>query len=177
MISPNPNIRKLNLSHKDLTEIPDEVYLLKQLRVLDLSYNNLTAIPEDIFKLPHLRTLVVSHNHISSLPFALGKSSILDLIADYNNVDFILPITLIGLRKLIISHNRLNIGLIRTPLPSMHHLDIRHNPAIQFADRPHTLPNILRYYHDPTPTGTLMPDGMQYYHPVAGIPPESHLMM
>lgn len=164
MISPNPNIRKLNLSHKDLTEIPDEVYRLKQLRVLDLSYNNLTAIPEDIFKLPHLRTLVVSHNHISSLPFALGKSSILDLIADYNNIDFILPISLIGLRKLIISHNRLNIGLIRTPLPSMHHLDIRHNPAIQFADRPHTLPNILRYYHDPAPTGTLMPDGMQYYH-------------
>ena len=164
MISPNSNIRKLNLSHKDLTEIPDEVYRLKQLCVLDLSYNNLTAIPEDIFKLPHLRTLVVSHNHISSLPFALGKSSILDLIADYNNIDFILPISLIGLRKLIISHNRLNIGLIRTPLPSMHHLDIRHNPAIQFADRPHTLPNILRYYHDPAPTGTLMPDGMQYYH-------------
>lgn len=163
MISPNPNIRKLNLSHKDLTEIPDEVYRLKQLRVLDLSYNNLTVIPEAIFKLPHLRTLVVSHNHISSLPYALGKSSILDLIADYNNIDFLLPITLIGLRKLIISHNRLNIGLIRTPLPSMHHLDIRHNPAIQFADRSITLPNVSRYYHDPMPGGILMPAGMQYY--------------
>ena len=163
MISPNPNIRKLNLSHKDLTEIPDEVYRLKQLRVLDLSYNNLTAIPEDIFKLPHLRTLVVSHNHISSLPFSLGKSSIQDLIVDYNNIDFILPITLTGLRKLIISHNCLNIGLIRTPLPSMHHLDIRHNPAIQFADRTHNLPNICRYYHDPIPGGILMPAGMQYY--------------
>lgn len=163
MISPNPNIRKLNLSHKDLAEIPDEVYRLKQLRVLDLSYNNLTAIPENIFKLPHLRTLVVSHNQISSLPFAMCTSPIQDLIADYNNIDFILPITLTGLRKLIISHNRLNIGLIRTPPPSMHHLDIRHNPAIQFADRTHNLPNISRYYHDPAPTGTLMPDGMQYY--------------
>ena len=164
MTSANPNLRKLNLSHKGLTEIPDEVYRLKQLRVLDLSYNNLTVIPEAIFKLPHLRTLVISHNYISSLPFALSTSLIQDLIADYNNIDFILPITLTGLRKLIISHNRLNIGLIRTPLPSMHHLDIRHNPAIQFADRPHTLPNIRRYYHDPAPTGTLMPDGMQYYH-------------
>lgn len=163
MISQNPNIRKLNLSHKDLTEIPDEVYRLKQLRVLDLSYNNLTVIPEAIFELPHLRTLVISHNYISSLTFALGTSPVQDLIADYNNIDFILPITLTGLRKLVISHNCLNIGLIRTPLPSMHHLDIRHNPAIQFADRPHTLPNIRRYYHDPAPTGTLMPDGMQYY--------------
>lgn len=161
MTSANQNIRELNLSHKDLTGIPDEVYRLKQLRVLDLSYNNLTVIPEAIFKLPHLRTLVISHNYISSLPFALSTSPIQDLIADYNNIDFILPITLTGLRKLIISHNRLNIGLIRTPLPSMHHL--RHNPAIQFADRPHTLPNIRRYYHDPAPTGTLMPDGMQYY--------------
>ena len=163
MTSANPNLRKLNLSHKGLTEIPDEVFRLKHLRVLDLSYNNLTVIPEDIFKLPHLRTLVVSHHHISSLPFALGKSSIQDLIADYNNIDFLLPITLIGLRKLIISHNRLNIGLIRIPLPSMHHMDIRHNPAIQFADRPHTLPNIRRYYHDPMPSGILMPAGMQYY--------------
>ena len=163
MISTSPNLRKLNLSHKDLTEIPDEVYRLKLLRVLDLSYNNLTVIPESIFKLPHLRTLVVSHNHISSLPFALGTSSIQDLIVDYNNIDFILPITLTGLRNLIISHNRLNIGLIRTPLPSMHHLDIRHNPAIQFADRPQTLPNVSRYYHDPMPDGILMPTGMQYY--------------
>ena len=163
MISTNPNIRKLNLSHQGLTEIPDEVYRLKQLRVLDLSYNNLTAIPGAIFKLHHLRTLVISHNQVSSLPFALGTSPIQDLIADYNNIDFILPITLTGLRKLIISHNRLNIGLIRTPLPSMHHLDIRHNPAIQFADRPQTLPNVSRYYHDPMPGGILMPTGMQYY--------------
>lgn len=163
MISPNPNIRKLNLSHQGLSEVPAEIAHMKHLRVLDLSYNNLTAIPENIFKLPHLRTLVVSHNQISSLPFALCTSPIQDLIADYNNIDFILPITLTGLRKLIISHNRLNIGLIRTPLPSMHHLDIRHNPAIQFADRTHNLPNISRYYHDPAPTGTLMPDGMQYY--------------
>lgn len=163
MISPNPNIRKLNLSHQGLSEVPAEIAHMKHLRVLDLSYNNLTAIPENIFKLPHLRTLVVSHNQISSLPFALCTSPIQDLIADYNNIDFILPITLTGLRKLIISHNRLNIGLIRTPLPSMHHLDIRHNPAIQFADRTHNLPNISRYYHDPMPGGILMPAGMQYY--------------
>lgn len=97
------------------------------------------------------------------LPFALGTSPIQDLIVDYNNIDFILPITLTGLRKLIISHNRLNIGIIRTPLPSMLHLDIRHNPAIQFADRTHNLPNISRYYHDPIPDGILMPTGMQCY--------------
>lgn len=163
MTSANPNLLKLNLSHHGLTEVPAEIAHMKHLRVLDLSYNDLTVIPEDIFKLPHLRTLVVSHNHISSLPFSLGTSPIRDFIADYNNIDFILPITLTGLRKLTISHNRLNIGLIRTPLPSLRHLDIRHNPAIQFADRLHTLPNIRRYYHDPAPTGTLMPDGMQYY--------------
>ena len=163
MTSANHNLRKLNLSHQGLSEVPAEIAHMKHLRVLDLSYNNLTVIPEALFKLPHLRTLVVSHNHISSLPFALGTSSIQDLIVDYNNIDFILPITLTGLRKLIISHNCLNLGLIRTPLPSMHHLDIRHNPAIQFADRLQTLPNIRRYYHDPAPTGTLMPDGMQYY--------------
>ena len=117
----------------------------------------------DRYSWSHLQTAAspyARHQYISSLPFALSTSPIQDFIADYNNIDFILPITLTGLRKLIISHNRLNIGLIRTPLPSMHHLDIRHNPAIQFADRSITLPNVSRYYHDPAPGYALMPAGM-----------------
>lgn len=156
------NLQKLDLSHQDLTEVPSSIAGLKQLRVLDLSYNNLTCIPGFLLELPHLKTLAVGHNSITFLPFSLAKSSIKDLIADYNRIDFILPSTLIGLRKLILSYNRLNIGIVRTVLPNLHHLDIRHNPSIQFAG-PDCLPNIHRYYHDTDVCGTLVPDGMQYY--------------
>lgn len=162
MISTNPNIRKLNLSHQGLTEVPAEIAGMKQLRVLDLSYNSITHIPDFVFALPHLRTLSVGHNQLRSIPFGIANSPIRELIADYNKIDFILPSTLTGLRKLIISHNRINIGLVHTILTEMTYLDIRHNPSIIIAG-PDKLPAISRYYHDTAPGNSLIPEGMQYY--------------
>ena len=60
-------LRKLDLSHKGLTEVPKDILGLKHLRVLDLSYN-LTSIPDILFTLPNLRTLGIGHNQITSLP-------------------------------------------------------------------------------------------------------------
>ena len=155
------NLRKLDLSHQGLTEVPSSIAGLKNLRVLDLSYNNLTSIPDFLLELPRLKTLAVGHNAITSLPFNLATSSVINLIADYNRIDFILPSTLTGLRVLILSYNSINVGIVRTVLPVLHHLDIRHNPSIQIAG-PDCLPGIHRYYHDTDVRGTLMPDGMQY---------------
>ena len=157
------NIRKLDLSHQELTEVPSGIAGLKQLCVLDLSYNNLTSIPDFILELPHLKTLSVGHNAITYLPLNLVTSSIKNLIADYNRIDFILPSTLIGLRKLILSHNRINIGIVRTVLPNLTYLDIRHNPSIIIAGRAKCLPNAKYYYHDSSVLCGLMPEGMQYY--------------
>ena len=158
----SPNLRKLNLSHQGLTEVPAEIAGMKQLRVLNLSYNSITHIPDFVFALPRLRTLAIGHNQIRSIPFSIANSPIRELIADYNQIDFILPSTLVGLRKLIISHNRINIGLVHTILPEMTYLDIRHNPSIIFAGR-HTMPAVRHFYGDAAPTYALMPDGMQYY--------------
>lgn len=161
----SPNLRKLDLSHKGLTDVPEEIAGMKQLRVLDLSYNNITHIPDFVFALPHLRTLAVGHNQLRFLPFTISGSSIQDLIADYNQIDFILPTTLTGLRTLNISHNRINIGLVSTSFPNLKELDIRHNPSIIIAG-PDKLPAISRYYHDAAPGNALVPVGMQYYDSV-----------
>ena len=158
----SPSLRKLNLSHQGLTEVPAEIAGMKQLRVLDLSYNNITHIPDFVMALPHLRTLAIGHNLLRSFPFSISGSPVQDLIADHNQIDFILPSTLSGLRKLIISHNRINIGLVNTTFPNLKELDIRHNPSIIIAG-PDKLPAISRYYHDAAPGNALVPDGMQYY--------------
>lgn len=158
----SPNLRKLNLSHQGLTEVPAEIAGMKQLRVLDLSYNSITHIPDFVFALPHLRTLAVGHNELRSLSFSISGSPVQDLIADHNQIDFILPSTLAGLRKLIISHNRINIGLVNTTFPNLKELDIRHNPSIIIAG-PDKLPVISRFYHGAAPGKALVPDGMQYY--------------
>lgn len=157
-----PNIRKLDLSHQGLTEVPAEIARMKHLRVLDLSYNNITHIPDFVFTLPHLRTLAVGHNQLRSLPFSISDSPIQDLIADHNQIDFILPITLTGLRTLNISNNRINIGLVNTVFPNLKELDIRHNPSIIIAG-PDKLPAVSRCYQDALPSNALVPDGMQWY--------------
>ena len=157
-----PNLRKLDLSHNAIKTIPDEIRHLKKLVVLELSYNDLSCMPESVILLPRLRTISIGHNKLNSLPFSISKSPITELIADYNQIDFILPSTLVGLRKLIISHNRINICLVTTTFPSLKYLDIRHNPSFLIAGKD-KLPVIKHYYHDTSPKLSLMPEGLQYY--------------
>src|SRR5213080_448559 len=51
-----------------LTEIPPEVFELKDLETLDLSKNALTSIPDSIFKLPRLTSLNLSGNRLVTIP-------------------------------------------------------------------------------------------------------------
>ena len=157
----SPNLRKLNLCHQGLTEVPAEIAGMKQLCVLDISYNSITHIPDFVFALPHLRTLAIGHNQIRSIPFSIANSPIRELIADYNQIDFILPSTLVGLRKLIISHNLINIGLVYTEFPNLKELDIRYNPSIIIAGA-NKIPSISRYYHDNMPRQAQTPNGLQF---------------
>ena len=57
-------VTKLNLSHKNLKTIPDNVYQYTNLEKLDLSYNRIEVIPQEILKLKKLRTLDLAFNNI-----------------------------------------------------------------------------------------------------------------
>lgn len=57
-------ITELNLSHNQLSKLPDEIADLDQLEKLDLSYNSMIALPNAIFKVPKLVDLNASNNHI-----------------------------------------------------------------------------------------------------------------
>ena len=56
-----------------LTEIPEEVFKLKNLKVLNLSYNKISNLPESLGKLTSLNELYLSGNQLTSLPEFLGK--------------------------------------------------------------------------------------------------------
>ncbi|GEM_PF-4806290 len=64
-----PNVKILNLSNNDISRIKndDGICGLKELKILDLSYNELTEIPECIKFLPKLQVLYLRGNDI---PFA-----------------------------------------------------------------------------------------------------------
>jgi len=55
---------RLDLSKKNLKEIPNGVFELINLTLLDLDYNELTEIPIEINKLVNLKYLYLSNNHI-----------------------------------------------------------------------------------------------------------------
>lgn len=76
-------IEKLNLSQNELTgSLPAEVRHLTQLRVLDLSYNQFTDVPAEVGQLRNLQVLDLSYNDLTGLPHELGglvQLEVLDL--------------------------------------------------------------------------------------------------
>lgn len=60
------------LFHNKLTEIPEEVGLLTNLKVLDLSANSLKSLPNSIGFLNSLEEINLTKNSLTELPKTLG---------------------------------------------------------------------------------------------------------
>lgn len=65
---------KLDLSNKNLTEIPPEIPQLTSLQYLYLSNNQIREIPEALAQLTSLQILLLSNNQISEIPEASARS-------------------------------------------------------------------------------------------------------
>eukprot|EP00742_Colponemidia_sp_Colp-10_P010981 GILJ01012129.1.p1 GENE.GILJ01012129.1~~GILJ01012129.1.p1 ORF type:complete len:710 (+),score=124.52 GILJ01012129.1:74-2203(+) len=61
-------LTKLDLSHNELTELPEDIGNLKDLVSVMQSNNQLTALPVSLFLLANLKKLDTSHNLLQSLP-------------------------------------------------------------------------------------------------------------
>jgi len=65
------NLTCLDLSNNDLTELPPQLFELTDLMTLDLSYNYLTKLPSELFRLTNLNTLSLTYNRLAELPSEL----------------------------------------------------------------------------------------------------------
>ena len=93
----------LDLSQKNLKEIPEEIFDLVEITKLDLSDNQLTSLPSAICdgsangvggigKLVNLKKLSVSNNRLTSLPSEMGQLINLKQFAfDHNPLEYIPP--------------------------------------------------------------------------------------
>ncbi len=123
----------LDLSNHEITQLPEEIGQLKQLRYLNLGYNQLEVLPGCIRDLTHLEELYLLRNKLSELPVgleALKKLRVLDLsfnkfkmlpdsFGNFECLEFLdasfckverLPISLvqlIGLKHLVLDENPL----------------------------------------------------------------------
>ena len=77
----------LNLSDKNLKEVPKEIEFLPALRYLDLDYNNLKSLPRIIVNLKDLKELRASNNQLEEIPDEISKLTNLEhLFLDCNTL-------------------------------------------------------------------------------------------
>jgi Leucine-rich repeat (LRR) protein len=79
------NLKILNLSWNQITSIPEAIGQLLNLTRLDLDGNQITSIPEAIAQLSNLTLLDLSQNQITSIPEAIGQLSNLTELCLYSN--------------------------------------------------------------------------------------------
>jgi len=120
------NLTKLVLSRNRICKIPKEIAKLKKLEVLDMMYNELIEIPAPVFKLPKLRVLSVGHNNLKKFPKQLVGSTIEQLIADHNQIGELNPAALDNLSKIIVSNNPLGGQVVTHKLEKLLYYDFRH---------------------------------------------------
>jgi len=128
------NLTSLDLTGLKLTEIPREVFTLKQLKQLTLRQNKLSEIPKEIVYLPNLNYLDISYNQLSHLPFQMKDLALLRYFNLSHNYIKELPYEvqeLVQLEHLDISHNQLvTIPSEIEALISLEYLDLSHNALI-----------------------------------------------
>jgi Leucine-rich repeat (LRR) protein len=78
-------VKSLSLPGKDLSSLPDEIFLFTKLEKLTLTHNKLYRLPEALGQLTELRELHVRGNGLQELPDSIGqltKLRVLDLEAN-----------------------------------------------------------------------------------------------
>ena len=123
-------VTKLNLSHKNLKTIPDNVYQYTNLEKLDLSYNRIEVIPQEILKLKKLRTLDLAFNNLKVLQGALFKLPKLKILNLHGNQIKHLPKQILDskITTLILSKNKIE-HLDESLISGITKLDIVDNPV------------------------------------------------
>lgn len=161
----NGHITKLNLIDLKLTELPDSMGDLKELRILDLRCNLLKKLPESFQNLSNLREFYLGANQFTSLPEwfdnlrnlrilsliniklhsipeSIGGLEYLEKISLRNNEIPVLPESFRNLKSLVY------IDLYDTGLRSFS------NIPKEIIDQPDTFGMIwsdFSYYNDPSP--------------------------
>ena len=106
----NKDIKKLNLSNNNLTQLPVEIGHLTQLTELNLSINKLIQLPVEIGQLTQLTTLNLHCNKLTHLPVEIGQLTQLTTLYLHNNNLTQLPVEigqLTQLTTLYLSYNKI----------------------------------------------------------------------
>jgi len=144
----NGHITKLNLTYLRLTELPNSIGDLKELKYLDLLSNSLKSLPESFKNLTNLEHLQIPMNGLTSLPEWLGDlKNLRTLILPYNKLQT-LPESignLENLRRLDLCANKLHfLPECMENLKNLRHLSLEGNKFDSLPDWVKIIENLRR---------------------------------
>jgi leucine-rich repeat protein SHOC2 len=113
----------LDLSEQGLSNLPENIGELKNLKVLKLDGNTIRHFPQGFWQLVNLEVLLINRNKLDSLPERLGDlKNLKKIFASRNNLSAI-PKSIVeikGLKRLDVSFNKLSekdVEFVRVSLP------------------------------------------------------------
>mmetsp|Transcript_13949 Transcript_13949/g.24686 ORF Transcript_13949/g.24686 Transcript_13949/m.24686 type:complete len:752 (+) Transcript_13949:261-2516(+) len=124
-------LKRLNFANNEIVSVPDRFDVFcETLVALDLGHNKISEIPQSVNFLYNLRELILHFNSIQSLYYPMPRN--LDtLVLNHNSLEYISAEVFkeaMSLRVLDLSNNKLQeIPESLSRLPSLQHLDLRYN--------------------------------------------------
>ena len=161
----NMNTVVLNLSRKNLTNLPSSIGKLKQLRILDLEDNRLNSLPSSIGNLKNLIYIGLEGNRLNSLPESIFKLKKLQELRLSQNYLESVPRQIGNLKNLT------NLGLAGNKLTSipkeigkLKKLDVLFlgfNKLTSLPDEIGRLPNLRSIYIHSNPNLRIIPKSLR----------------
>jgi len=112
------NTTTLDLSNKELTKVPEQVFTMSSLTTLNLSHNKLEgALPAEIQHLQNLRHLDLSNNNFTGVPAEIGQLKKLETLNLSDNALTGLPnemANLSNLQTLNLQGNKYSVSDLET---------------------------------------------------------------
>jgi internalin A len=144
------NLKTLNLSHNQITCIPGAIGQLSNLTLVNLSSNQITQIPDAIGKLSNLTWLLVSSNQITEIPDAIGQLSHLTLLDLGGNQITSIPDAIAQLSNLtlvnLMSNQITSIPEVIGQLSNLTQLFLSSNQITSIPDALGQLSNLTQLY-------------------------------
>ena len=126
------SLQYLNLRNNQIREIPEALAQLTSLQLLDLSNNQISEIPKALAQLTPLQVLYLSHNQIREIPEALTQLTSLQILGLTNNQIREIPkalAQLTSLQVLYLSNNQIReIPEALAHLVNLKRLVLENNP-------------------------------------------------
>lgn len=132
-IARKQKVRKLNLSNKEISQLPDDIARLTTVKSIDLSYNSLKEFPVQLTRMPQLQSLLLFRNQIEYIPPEIGNLRKLNLLdISFNKIEE-LPSEIgqmMDLQTMDIGYNKLkSLPLEFINLTSLKKLYLENNPV------------------------------------------------